>query len=341
MGKYKNAFYRISEIMTMLMSDCSNSEEKLSLDTIGELTGIPRQVLRNDILYLCENDKIYNALVVEWDEKKDLWLKALKREEKKAFAAVLSLPVISFTDSAEGDAFFVNLTPFEKNVFAKIASLSYVSEAVWIKDPVFAAGRKEPDCLGSVQIAIENNNPISFKYVSREGEEICNRFCARCIYEVLENGVQYCVGVMEDGSLSLRRLDSISEFYVHIDEKMPPLPDGALDKLDYMWGADSSTDERVHVKIKIYKETKNIFEKIKTETNGRKYRKLYDDPKDTGIAYYEDEVCGLNSFKKWLRAYGASVVALEPLSLAEDMYQSAKRRLALYKTQQKHDSTTG
>jgi len=339
MEKYKNAFVRISELMTLLMSDISDEAGKFSLDRISDLTGIPRNVLRNDLLYLCENKKIYNELSVAWDketdgnndERKGAWLNSLRREEKKAFAANLSISASSFTDMEEGEAFFVNLTPFEKNVFSKIADISYVSEAVWIKDPVFAAGTKDPDCLGSIQIAIEQNHPISFKYVSSEGEEICNGFCARYIYEVLENGVKYCVGVTEDGSLSLRRLDRISELYVHEDEQMPPLPDGAIDKLDYMWGADASTDEKVHVKIKIYKETKNIFEKIKTETNGRKYRKLYDDPKEEGIAYYEDEVCGLNSFKKWLRTYGASVVALEPLSLAEDMYQSAKRRLDRYR----------
>ena len=184
--------------------------------------------------------------------------------------------------------------------------------------------------LGPIQIAIEQNHPISFRYSSPEGDIDCTGFQARCIYEVLENGTLYCVGVSDEGRLLFYRLDRISDLRVHDDEENPPLKDGALDILDYMWGADAS-EEIVHVKIKIFKETKNIFEKIKTETNARKYGRLYDDPEDENVAYYEDDVCGLNAFKKWLRGYGASVLALEPLSLAVEMYESALRRLENYK----------
>ena len=37
----------------------------------------------------------------------------------------------------------------------------------------------------------------------------------------------------------------------------------------------------------------DIFEKIKTETNGRRFGNLYDDPENEKIAYYEDDVCGM------------------------------------------------
>ena len=342
MGRYTNAFYRISGLMSLIMSDRFTDGEGdpgLSLDMVSDMTGIPLKVLQNDMFCLCKDKRVYNALKVgkydsgsdSCDGKKDQWLKALSRGEKSAFSAGIGLSAADFSGQEEGEAFLVDLSPFEKNVFAKFSNLSRASKAIWIKEPVFAEVAKEERFLGRIQIAIEQNHPISFKYLSDKGESICDRFCARCIYEMLDNGVRYCVGVREDSKFSLRRLDRISELRVHEDEQMPPLKSGALDKLDYIWGSDSSPDEPVHVKVKIYKETKNIYEKIKTETNGRKYRKLYDDPEDPGIAYYEDEVWGLNSFKKWLRGYGASVVALEPLSLAEEMYQSALRRLERYK----------
>jgi len=85
-----------------------------------------------------------------------------------------------------------------------------------------------------------------------------------------------------------------------------------------------------HVKLKIYKETGNLYEKIKTETNGRRFGRLYDDPTKDDVAYYEDEVCGMGSFKSWLLGYGASVYVLEPKELAREMYDIAVRRLERY-----------
>ena len=54
------------------------------------------------------------------------------------------------------------------------------------------------------------------------------------------------------------------------------------------------------------------------------------DPEEEKVAYYEDDVCGMGSFKRWLLGYGASVMVLEPYELAEDIYRILQRRLERY-----------
>lgn len=58
--------------------------------------------------------------------------------------------------------------------------------------------------------------------------------------------------------------------------------------LDHIWGADASSaeEEAFHVKVKIFKDTKNIRAKMESDTRDRKNGNLYNDEKDEDIAYY-------------------------------------------------------
>ena len=304
-------------------------------------------MIKKDLLSLCEDENIRRSLIVSTVEpemdladadelfsRSEKWITSLKSRDKSCLDTGIGIDTERFLGLFPYDAFFVNLAPFEKNVFAKSVKLSSFSDAVWIKQPVtFGKGVNEK-VFADLQIATEQEHPVTFTYTAPEkkGEDLTYEgFFPRTIYETLDNNAVYLVGTLRDAQeLLFLRMDRIRDIRVHEGEKMPPAREGLLDVLDYIWGADASVTEPVHVKVKIIKETKNIFDKIRTETNRRKYRKLYDDKDEVNVAWYEDEVCGLNSFKKWLRAYGASVIVYEPLSLAEEMYQSAQRRLERY-----------
>lgn len=345
MGRYTSPHARMSELITLMSSekyrDPDNDRPRLTMRKIRDITGIPENVLKKDLLFILSNeclgpfietdiDEIYD----EHNDKKEThstFIKMLKSGKEEALDVSFGLNYHMFAKYISPREKPVFFTPLEKNLFAKVMHRSDFSDAVWIKDTVFTVSEDIMDMQDQILEAIRCGHPISFHYSSKEGEENINGLNVRKVYETLDNKRIYCIAFDDEGSPVFYRLDRIRNLKVEGDKKMPPQSEGNMAFLDHMWGADAAQEEIFHVKVKIFKDTKNIYSKIKDDTKGRKYGKLYDDEKDKNIAYYEDDVSGKNSFKKWLRRYGASVVVLEPKELAKEMYDSAVRRLEAYK----------
>ena len=348
MGRYTNPHTRLSELIALMSSekytDLDNGRIELTIRKMEEITGIPESVLRKDIEFLVsdKNAEVFIETDIEetydeddedneYKELHSAFLKMLKERKKEAADVCLGFDYHNFAEGTSQEEKPVFFTPFEKNLFAKVMHMSDFSDAVWIKDSAFSVSEEVMVLQDEIREAIKCGHPISFHYSSQDGEEDIKCLSVRSIYETLDNKRVYCVAFDEENSPLLYRLDWMTGLEVENNKKMDPLPKDAMDFLDHMWEADVSKDERLHVKIKIYNETKNIYDKIKKDTRDRKYGRLYKDEKDDNIFYYEDEVSGKNSFKKWLRRYGASVVVLEPQELAIEMYDSAVRRLEAYK----------
>ena len=400
MDNYCNAYKRLSELVALLMSE--RFPEGLTVNEISSSLNVPPEVIIEDILTLTSYKYIRGSFVTLdrseekgdpletygttasaglYDKTTEAWLHSLKTGEASAFKRKFRIEPDVFLSENAGDVVAVNLSPFEKNVFARAANVSHFSDSVWIKKPAFAVAETPPGTLGPLQMAIEQGHPVTFTYVTEDGEEKEEGFIPRQIYTDLFTGRVYLVGIpgrkdrvvssalpepfegsstipghkdcvvssalpeLVEGSkdsaahILLKRIDRIRNLKVHNDENVPPVKPGELNVLDYIWGGDICPDEMTqnggyvirHVKIRISKDTGNIYEKIKTETNGRRFGKLYDDPENEKIAYYEDDVCGMDSFKRWLLGYGASVMVLEPVGLAEEMYRILLNRLERYR----------
>ena len=99
-----------------------------------------------------------------------------------------------------------------------------------------------------------------------------------------------------------------------------------LDIFDYSWGMDNDGNI-TDIKLRISK-TANVAEKIKFELRNRKYG-VWEDV-DENYCYYTDKILGIGSFKAWLRNYGSSVMVMEPISLAEEMYDAALKKREVY-----------
>lgn len=97
----------------------------------------------------------------------------------------------------------------------------------------------------------------------------------------------------------------------------------------YFWGTEyKKHDEPVHVKLKIKAETSNIIEKIKRDTILRNETcKLY---QEGDYYYYEDDILGLQDFRRWIRGYGSSIIVLEPQILIDEIVDGASRALFYY-----------
>ena len=107
------------------------------------------------------------------------------------------------------------------------------------------------------------------------------------------------------------------------------MPEDTLRIFDYLWGMDFESSTRpIHVKLRIDPFSTNLVEKIKNDTSRRKHARLY---RDKDYWFYEDDIIGINSFRSWINQYGYSVIALEPESLARDIYDSACKRFENYK----------
>lgn len=98
----------------------------------------------------------------------------------------------------------------------------------------------------------------------------------------------------------------------------------------YFWGTESQVhDDPIHVKLRILAGTANIIEKIKSDTALRnETSKLY---QEGDYYYYEDDILGIQDFRRWLRSYGSSITVLEPQSLINEITESALRTLSYYK----------
>ena len=349
MNDFSNAFKRLSELMVLLMSERFPSG--LSISEISSSLKVPQDVVIKDILSLTEDEHIRCSIVLSDDITVDSWRRSLKKYDPSALRQPVRIDPDFFLPEFSDDVVAVRLSPFEKSVFARAANVSRFSDSVWIKKPVFTGGEEQPVILGPLQMAIEQGHPVTFTYTTEAGEDKADRFIPRSIYSDLFNKKLYLAGMQEllksdygteerqagqgNVSLVLIRIDRIRNLKVYEDETVQPLKKGELVMLDHIWGGDISSEEIAkgikHVKVRISQDTGNMYEKIKTETNGRRFRKLYDDPEKEGIAYYEDDICGFAAFKRWLLGYGASLMVLEPAELTEEIYGNLLNRVERYR----------
>ena len=395
MNNNKDEYKRLSHIMELLLSD--RFSQGVSVRVISLNLNVPIEVAAQDMYAITGNKYIRDCLELSDGTDTDIWRAELKKGLSGAIETPVRITADMFVPEDAGDVVALSLSPFEKNVFAEVTGDPLAYDQVWIKEPAFAKKRRAAEVPGTLQIAAQEGNPVTFSYTEGGKTLITERFIPCSIYtDPFEKNV-YLAGMHEGKRPVLKRIDFIKDIKVHYDENVMRPENTGLAFLDYLWGTDiepgempeevsaglkpdehsvtdgcevraverkrSEADEHSvtngcevrefeckrpeavgqpegyrivdgyavrHVKLKIYKETGNLYEKIRTETNGRRFGRLYDDPTKDDVAYYEDEVCGMGSFKSWLLGYGASVYVLEPKELAREMYDIAVRRLERY-----------
>lgn len=92
------------------------------------------------------------------------------------------------------------------------------------------------------------------------------------------------------------------------------------------WGVRAD-DEPVPVKVRFYDEF-NVIEKVENRMASRPEARLERETESTYL--YTDVIAGLDEFRRWLRSFGSSAEALEPLELRSAMRQTAEALLSLY-----------
>lgn len=193
---------------------------------------------------------------------------------------------------------------------------------------------KNTDFINTIQDAIHYHEYVSFSY-TKVKDNIRNDYllAPKLLYHDINKGRMYMITISEKEEIIAFRLDRMSG--VTRNKKLhdeTPIPEKILSKFDYLWSMDTSTsDEPIHVKIRVEVYNRNIYEKIQNDISRRKYAKFY---QDGDYWYFEDDIIGITSFRSWIYQFGSAMVVMEPVSLAHDVYNAALTRLEKYMGEQ-------
>lgn len=384
-----NKYNRISAILSSLNIDYrkenSFDEENLSksVATLSEELGIPKDQLRQDLMFLmaspvfrtcidsgdtdADDDSgclFSDELLDLFDRQSEGWdTLPINFHFNEIFTGARLMQNYFLTenmDSAENVLLPVYMSETERELFYRCVPtykkenwntllFKYPPSAQTGRNPAGAHGDAGKTAARNQQLsanreevtnAIRFERSVNFRYRDKTGaiEDITIRPLR--ILESLDSGLHYIISSPDSKNITFHRLDRIQS-NVRITKKAgtgggaPESPDEAPDsplrKFDYIWDADAAYDqEPFDVRIRIEAGTRNILQKIKSETSRRRYARLTQSETDPDVWYYTDKVIGFHSFRRWVYQYGASMTVLEPRELADSICQSALSRLEFY-----------
>lgn len=318
MSEFNNiAIYRLNTILSLFGME----EAEYSIRELAELLNVPVATIREDIVKLHENEDFDTCFVVMDDEDEyDL-------DNSKDILSGKMDDVRLMAENTFQTDFVIPLTPVELECLnAFLEDNQYFRGTIYqnydIKPlPNFNQTRML-EAVAEFNKMIRKKETLDIVYRRNDGKRGQYRIKP---LKVVEDSMEqrFYIVTIRDGRLVSFRLDriidySISPEKVEIDDLSP------LDLLPNVWGMEIGNP--VHVKIKILNEAK-VQEKVRKDLECRTNGKF---TVDGDILYFEDDVIGINSFKRWLYGYGSSILVVEPKSLRDTIIQSARKRLEFY-----------
>ncbi len=177
-----------------------------------------------------------------------------------------------------------------------------------------------------IQNAILQKKKIEFKYKSPNYPTNNIKCSPLSIIENLTTHILY----LKDTENNYYRIDRIKSLIKILKEDSNIESYSPDPYQKYFWGTEyKDHGEPIHVKIRINPETSNIITKIKSDTLLRSETCILF--KDGNYYYYEDDVLGIQDFRRWLRGYGSSIIVIEPQSLIDEIVDGANKTLEYYK----------
>ncbi len=312
------AIYRLNTILSLFGME----DAEYSISELAELLNIPVMTVREDILKLHENEDFDTCFIPTDDEcEYDL------SDRKEVLSGKLDDVRFMAENTFQSD-FVIPLTQVELECLnAFLEDNQYFRGTVYknydIKPlPNFNQTRMLEKVAEFNQL-IRQGETIHILYRKGNTSRIRHRIKPLKVVEDSTEQRFYIVTVQE-GNLRAFRLDRILEYEIaqekiEIDDLSP------LELLPNVWGME--INKPVHVKIKILNEAK-VQEKVRKDLECRTNGSF---TQEGDVLYFEDDVIGINSFKRWLYGYGSSVLVVEPKSLRDAIADSVRRRLEFYK----------
>lgn len=358
MKNINNPYLRLQNYY-IFFSNTSNSHSDynsvgFTITELNEKTKIPKEIIRKDMIFIYKNVK-YRPFILSADIQEDFFIEnsgvkmsledlmnkiySLKPNTKLFSKLILegSLDNIPFILMEERDRYVydIALKPIEyqalnyyKTEVQKDKKLQDKIVNFQIKDSYkfYKYYYEFDERTQMINNAINNDNCISIEYQNVKKEISSNTVKPlKIVYDSQEN--IYAILAIKDNKAQIYRLDRIismmiSNKDIKVDKK---IIENILKKQPNVWGMDF-LEKPTKVKVRFYNEY-NVWTKVKKDLEYRTGKKLYE--KD-GYLYYEDEVCGINSFKKWIYSFGSSAIVVEPQSLRESIVDSLIKRKEVF-----------
>lgn len=179
-----------------------------------------------------------------------------------------------------------------------------------------------------IDTAIQQNKQVKFRYYSPQ----YGASTIQCSPVLIVQNITSHILYLKATNNFYYRLDRIKSDIKILNEKSEIGTYTPNPYQKYFWGTEYHDHGKpVHVKLRIANETSNIIEKIKKDTALRAQTcSLYQDEQDSHFFYYEDDILGIQDFRRWMRSYGSSITVLEPQELIDEIVSGAERTLEFY-----------
>jgi len=327
-------FDTIGYILSLITSE----EFESSIQSLHEeiFPSLSIQTIRNSLLKLCKN-KLLNTLLSLKDSSNDeLYIKIddqVKKQIKNgmhddkiicltAFETFIPnnflLPV-TYSETEYLKKEYPDLIP-DKDKKINSFEIKYAGNAVPYNNSLVKI-------QAAIQTAIIEQKVIEFHYLPSKAS---HREFITCSPVFITQNLTDHLTYFKDSEGNNYRIDRIDPKKVKQKTEKANLSSYKENpNQKYFWSINSKNSESpIHVKLRISKNTTNIIEKIKNDTRLRqKTSHLYE---DENFYYYEDDIIGVQDFRRWLRNYGSSITVLEPQSIIHEIVTGAKNTLDYY-----------
>lgn len=335
-----NVYERIIRIIKLFQE-----VSPITLRDIANATGCPIHVIREDVKNILKHDfgelKIsrYSLYMADIEDKlnDDTDIYDMDTDDMREMLLSADGKELLIEDDEElvcsgfDDEFCtVTLNSFERELVKNCIAGNFQEENIIIKK-LNAEDRASYQNIRKLNEAIQSNCKVEIVYKLPKGEKRDNEelkkkeFFPVALVKFVDKNIYYVVKIKE-GRLITYRVDRIQSIKV-LKERMVYSEEELqlLDKFDFMWSTESE-EESFDVKLRVTKEA-GVYQRMKEELQYRKFGH-WEEAED--YYYYFDKVIGKFSFVQWIRKYGKSVMVMEPVSVAKEIYEAALLKREMY-----------
>lgn len=312
--KNQEKYGYLSTLLSLLSAD--NEDYDHAIENLSRDCKVPEAYMRNTINLLKQHPFFINSMDCDSDTDKIFHPECMRQDGE--MQSLLSLSPEEYNTLSE---LYGNLLNFKR---------SALFETKRLNPPLTS---EELNNRYVIDSAIMNHEEITFQY--RTANASFGRGQPALIRQIQCTPYKLNINI-DENSLSVTATDG-NVFRLDRMRKVKAIPT-SKNKLKttegtqsvYVWGTPDKHDTtKIHVRLKIQRknENHNLFSKIEHDTALRTTKSF---KIEGNTAYYEDDIIGLDQFRKWMRKYGSSITVLEPIELRNAVIENAKKAKANY-----------
>lgn len=323
-----NSFESIGTIISLIISKHFSS----SVNTLSVACSIPIPQMRNYLANIFKNKLLHSHFypapnINEHDEDPLKTTEIFFERIAKGMAdnePIYLIDMENFTESYH----LLQITSVEagylNNIYPELLQ-NQQTNLFEIKDSIESIPKWVIEKHDKVQDAISREKQIEFTYKSSKCKLIKTICSPVSVVQDLTDHLFY----IKDSDDNYYRIDRIKSDIKILQQKSDIGQYQPSPFQKYFWGTEYKVHgEPVHVKLQISADTTNIITKIKNDTVLRSSTsKLYQNGK---YYYYEDDILGMQDFRRWLRSYGSSITVIEPQTLINEILYGTNKTLSFY-----------